>query len=102
MDMQVIRDQPRQVPKTFRGEFPRNLLSAVAEVVADSDRPAHDLAASDFFGEAALLTDQPRSATVIAKTDVVLYALQKDNFHAALDASATFKEQIQLALFNRQ
>ena len=34
MDMQVIRDQPRQVPKTFRGEFPRNLLCDVAEVVA--------------------------------------------------------------------
>jgi putative ABC transport system ATP-binding protein len=61
-----------------------------------------NLGEGDFFGEAALMTDQPRNATVVAKTEVVLYALNKENFRTALDHSATFNEQLRLALFNRK
>jgi len=56
----------------------------------------------DFFGEVALLTNQPRNATVIAKEDVILYTLSKDHFKATLEASASFAEQLRQIFFQRQ
>ena len=48
----------------------------------------------EFFGEAALITGDPRNATVVAATDLDLYALDRADFRAAIDASPTFKDQL--------
>jgi len=34
----------------------------------------------DYFGEAAILKDENRSADVVAETDVILYSISKDEF----------------------
>ena len=43
--------------------------------------------AGGFFGEMALLDDEPRSAHVIAMTDATLLQLRRDDFRARLKAS---------------
>ncbi len=69
---------------------------------AGSRRVVATLADGNFFGEAALLTGEPRNASVFAKTDTVLYALGKDDFQAAIETSASFEEELRKALFDRQ
>ena len=35
---------------------------------------------SEYFGEVALVTEQPRAADVIAETDIIVYTIQRDKF----------------------
>jgi hypothetical protein len=53
------------------------------EVLVDG-RPTRTVLPGDFFGEIALLRDIPRTASVRALTDVSLYALERDDFLAAV------------------
>jgi putative ABC transport system ATP-binding protein len=52
------------------------------------------LETGNFFGERALLTDEPRNATVRALEDTDLYTLSKENFLAALHSSPNFTNQL--------
>jgi putative ABC transport system ATP-binding protein len=48
----------------------------------------------EFFGEAALLTGQPRNATVVATSDGQLLTLTREQFHTAIERAASFKDQL--------
>jgi len=66
------------------------------------ERKVATLEAGNFFGEAALLTGEPRNATVRATEDVELYTLGKGDFQSVIAASPPFEEELRKALFARQ
>ena len=59
------------------------------------------LGEGDFFGEVALVKDEPRNATVTATTPLVVYALPRDHFRRAIEEGPSFKEQVLQAMLHR-
>ena len=60
------------------------IASGDAEVHVTVDGKAQHVATlhtGDYFGEMGMMTGEPRSATVFAKTDVKCYRLGKEDFH---------------------
>jgi CRP-like cAMP-binding protein len=60
------------------------------------------LDAGDFFGEMGLMTGEPRSATVIALTDVECYRLDKETFQDTLMSRPEIAEDISDILARRR
>jgi small-conductance mechanosensitive channel/CRP-like cAMP-binding protein len=56
----------------------------------------------DFFGEMGLMTGEPRSATVVAITDVECYRLDKESFKAILHSRPEIAEDISSVLARRR
>jgi len=56
----------------------------------------------DFFGEVALISGEPRNATVLARNAVDTYVLGKTDFEAALATSQSFRDQLYGIYFMRQ
>jgi len=61
------------------------------------------LSAGKFFGEGALLVDEPRNATCSAADDgAEVFVLTKADFRHALEVSANFKQQVHSVHLQRQ
>lgn len=58
--------------------------------------------AGEFFGEMALLTGQPRSATVIAVTDVIAYEITRENMMPLVNSYPEILETISQVVAERQ
>lgn len=56
----------------------------------------------DFFGEMGMMTGEPRSATVIALTDVETYRVDKESFHEILRQRPEIAEDISQILARRR
>ncbi|APV51013.1 hypothetical protein BWI17_15760 [Betaproteobacteria bacterium GR16-43] len=76
-----------------------------AEVVHESPTGKHPLAtllAGSAFGEMGLMTGEPRGATVIARTDVECYRLDKASLEAILRARPDVAKEISRVLATRE
>lgn len=61
-------------------------VEVVREAEGDSE-PVVTLGPGDFFGEVAILTDRPRSATLTALTDATLLTMDRDEFRSVVGQS---------------
>lgn len=82
------------------------ISSGEAEVFIQNDdgtrRQVNVLQAGSFFGEMALLTGAPRRATVIARSNVDCYRLDKQSFADLLQTRPAIAEEVAHILAERQ
>jgi putative ABC transport system ATP-binding protein len=79
-------------------------LFLISEGEVEVDRQGHEVARlgpAEFFGELALISGEPRNATVVATTTLDTYVLGKNEFDAAVKQSASFREQLRRVYFQR-
>ena len=69
--------------------------------VIRADHEVARLGPGNFFGEVALISGEPRNATVVAEGEVDTYVLGKTDFQAALAASQSFRDQLYRVYFMR-
>jgi MFS family permease len=69
--------------------------------ISEGDFPVSELSTGGYFGEIALLRDVPRTATVTAKSAVVLYALDREDFLAAVTSHAPSAEAAEEVVSSR-
>jgi small-conductance mechanosensitive channel/CRP-like cAMP-binding protein len=67
-----------------------------------AERLLATISAPGFFGEMGLMTGEPRTATVTAKTDVECYRLDKEAFHAILRDRPEVAAEISALLAERR
>ena len=78
---------------TGQGDPGREFM-IIAEGTAAVKRNARKIATlgpGDFFGELAVLAGVPRTATVIAETDMVVEAMNRQEFSSLLDERNAFR-----------
>jgi putative ABC transport system ATP-binding protein len=69
--------------------------------VIRADHEVARLGPGDFFGEVALISGEPRNATVVAEGEVDTYVLGKTDFETALASSRSFRDQLHRVYFMR-
>ena len=77
------------------------LISDGEVEVIRSDHEVARLGPGDFFGEVALISGEPRNATVVAEGGVDAYTLGKTDFQTALATSQSFRDQLYRVYFMR-
>lgn len=77
------------------------IVSGDVEVDQETSAPKGRLAAGDFFGEIALITDRTRTATITTLSTCKLLVLHKDDFEGFMDAHPDLKDAVRVAAQRR-
>ncbi len=75
------------------------------DIIREDDgqsKVVNTLGEGDCFGEEALLTGNPRNATVRTKKPTLLYVLGENDFRDAVHSSESLRQELNKALFERQ
>jgi len=78
------------------------IRSGTAEILKDTKgqlRSLGTLGAGDFFGELALLKDEPRAATIKALEPLEVFILPKAKFDEVVHSSSSFRDQLKKEYF---
>jgi putative ABC transport system ATP-binding protein len=78
------------------------LISEGEVEVIRHDHEVARLGPAEFFGEVALLSGEPRNATVVAVEPVDAYVVEKDELDAAMRKSLRFREQLRRVFVRRR
>jgi MFS family permease len=76
------------------------IAAGTAEISIDG-KPVNALGPGDYFGEIALIRDVPRTAGVTTTSDIDLYALERDDFIAAVTGHAPSAEAADAVIATR-
>jgi len=77
------------------------LISDGEVEVIRADREVARMGPGDFFGEVALISGEPRNATIVAEGEADTYVLGKTDFQTALATSQSFRDQLYRVYFMR-
>lgn len=80
------------------------VAEGAVQVIVDvpgATRAVAEIKKGGFFGEVALLREQPRNATIVALDAVQVYSLSKPAFLEAVRMHKSFEEQLNAQLFMR-
>lgn len=77
------------------------IIASGTATVRRNGRKVATLGPGDFFGELAVLAGVPRTATVTADTDMVVEALNRQEFSSLLDESPTMAKKILIGAVKR-
>ena len=77
------------------------LISEGEVEIVRADHEVARLGPGDFFGEVALISGEPRNATVVAMDAVDTYVLGKSDFQTAVAGSQSFRDQLYRVYFMR-
>jgi len=73
----------------------------ITRVESGKEHSVTQLEAGSFFGEVALIKDQPRNANVTAMEPTICYVLDREEFRSVVDSSDSFESELRKALFER-
>jgi putative ABC transport system ATP-binding protein len=78
------------------------LISEGEVEVMRHDHEVARLGPAEFFGEGALISGEPRNATVVATQPLDAYVVNKDEFDTAMRKSSRFRQQLRRFLVRRR
>ena len=97
-------DVPADKHLVNQGAYPHEFMvieQGTAEVTHDEQHIA-DLGPGDFFGEIALLLDVPRTATVVARSDVTHVVMHERDFRAMEEEIPQVRDRIGAVMEERR
>ena len=85
-----------------RGSESRMYFIAAGQVtILAGGRPIDSLGEGEIFGEGAVITEQPRSATAVAKTECAAYSMNAGELGAAISRMPEFAVMLMSVMYDR-